>query len=143
MPLAEARLQIQAASGVLLCKRTIDWRIRECTGRVSSASAGIAFDLLIASVHDSAAVIVLSARNAERVAPHWVAALRETFGTPDHQPQPHDQVKWQWIRAGKMLRVVERKSGGRWETTVTLTHGPLLDGLGPTQRKRPDPKVRP
>jgi hypothetical protein len=137
MPLLEAGARIRNGSGSLSCKPTHDWRMRECTGKTRSSNPAASFEVLVASVHDSAAVIVLSTWGTNRAASGWVSALTKSFGRPNHKKQPGGQSTWQWIRASKMLRVVERKTGGVWEASVTLTHGPLLDGLGPTQREKP------
>jgi hypothetical protein len=134
MPLTDAVSRIRACRGTLTCRPTTDPRMRDCTGilpRVGETS----FQLLISSVHDSAAVIVLSLTGATGVA-RWVADLTREFGRPNHRQQG-TQSSWQWIRDRKMLRVAERSAAGRREASVTLTHGPLLDGLGPTERQRP------
>lgn len=138
MPVRDAVAHIRGSAGSLSCKPTLDWRMRDCTGQVTLAGLRAPFDVLISSIHDSAAVIVLSTRSADRLAAPWVARLTEELGRPNQQRQPGGASSWQWIRAGKMLRVIERKSAGRWETSVTLTHGPLLDGLGPTQKQKPE-----
>ena len=38
----------------------------------------------------------------------------------------------------KDLDSIKGFAGDDVETSVTLTHGPLLDGLGPPERKKPD-----
>lgn len=134
--MAEAVARIKASGGTLTCKATLDWRMRDCTGSLKLPALPL-LEVLVSSVHDSAAVIVLSLHGTAELASHWVAALTRSFGNPNHHGRPGGRAGWQWIRAGTMLRVAERKLAGAWETSVTLTHGPLLDGLGPTQRKPP------
>ena len=136
MPVPEAESFIRSSSGTLSCKTTLDWRMRDCTGRLRLAGSASAFEVLVSSVRDSSAVIVLSAKGVDRVATPWITELTERFGRPDYKQQS-GQATWQWVRSGRMLRVIERKTAGQWETSVTLTHGPLLDGLGETQRQRP------
>jgi len=136
MPVAEATDLIKASAGALGCKATPDWRMRDCTGSLRLPDLPRS-GVLLSSVHDSAAVIVLSFRSAAELVSRWIPALSERFGTPNQQGSPGKPRSWQWIKTGTMLRVVQRKSGGAWEASVTLTHGPLLDGLGPTQRKPP------
>lgn len=128
MPVANAGSLIRAARGMLSCKPTTDSRMRECTGQLPRAGSPVPFDVLISSVQDSSAVIVLSLRGGAGVS-RWVADLTRRFGRPN-QRQQGTQSSWQWIRDQKMLRVVERRAGGSREASVTLTHGPLLDGLG-------------
>ncbi|HEV8598354.1 MAG TPA: hypothetical protein VGQ69_03255 [Gemmatimonadales bacterium] len=131
MPVSEAGSLIRASRGILVCKATSDSRMRECTGRLPRPGLSTVFEVLISSVHDSSAVIVFSLRGGAGVS-RWVTDLTRQFGRPNHRQQGN-QSSWQWIRDRKMLRVVERRTGGTRETSVTLTHGPLLDGLGAPQ----------
>ena len=94
--------------------------------------------VLISSVHDSAAVIVLSGKPPSDEARGWVEDLTMDFGRPNHRVSAESQHSWQWIRRGRMIRVVARLVGDTLEASVTLTHGPLLDGLGPPEIKKPD-----
>jgi hypothetical protein len=128
MPVSEAVSRIRASRGTLICRSTTDPRLRDCTGQLPRAGQPSSFQLLISSVHDSAAVIVLSLTGATSVS-RWVTELTREFGRPNRRQQG-TQSSWQWIRDRKMLRVTERSTGGRREASVTLTHGPLLDGLG-------------
>ena len=136
MPVAEAAKRLTTSGGTLSCRATLDWRMRDCTGSVRLPELP-RLEILVSSVHDSAAVIVLSFHGPAELASRWIRSLTESFGTPNVQGRPGKPRSWQWIRTGTMLRVAERKSAGAWETSVTLTHGLLLDGLGPTQRKPP------
>ena len=128
MPVADAGALIRAARGMLVCKATSDSRMRDCTGQLPRSGATAPFEVLISSVKDSSAVMVFSVQGSAGV-PRWVAELTRQFGRPNHRRQG-GQSSWQWIRDRKMLRVVERKSGASREASITLTHGPLLDGLG-------------
>jgi hypothetical protein len=128
MPVADAVSRIRANGGGLTCKSTTDARMRDCTGQMPRAGQSPPFQVLLSSVHDSAAVIVLSLAGATGVS-RWVADLTRQFGRPNYR-QRGTQSSWQWIRNRRMLRVAERKSGATREASVTLTHGPLLDGLG-------------
>jgi len=143
MPVTEAVSLIRKSKGALTCKATADSRMRDCTGRVSTPETGTPLELLISSVHDSAAVIVFSLHGGTGPVARWVAALTTQFGRPNRQQHPGGRSSWQWIRARTMLRVAQRGSGPQAEASITLTHGPLLDGLGPAQSKRPDAEVRP
>jgi hypothetical protein len=128
MPVREAGSLIRAARGMLVCKTTTDSRMRDCTGQLPQADVAAPFEVLISSVQDSSAVIVFSLRGGAG-ASRWVAELTRRFGRPNLKQQG-SQTTWQWIRERKMLRVVERRGAGGREASVTLTHGPLLDGLG-------------
>ena len=130
MLVADARAKIVAGGGRLSCKATTDQRMKDCTGTLPAHGALPAFELLISSIKDSSAVIVFSTSGSRRFSTTWVKQLTESFGRPNHDDRPKALSSWQWIRQSRMLRVVERKKGVRWEASVTLTHGPLLDGLG-------------
>ncbi len=138
MPVTEAVSLIRAGKGTLTCKATADSRMRDCTGRISVHEMDTPLELLIASVHDSAAVIVFSLHGGMAPVAKWVTGLAAQFGRPNRQQHPGGRSSWQWIRAGRMLRVAQRGSGQQAEASITLTHGPLLDGLGPSENKRPE-----
>lgn len=127
MPVADAGSVLRGGRGYLSCKETTDRRMRECTGELPRQQGAAPFQVLISSVHDSAAVIVISVRGVG--VSRWVTELSRQFGRPN-QRQQGNQSTWQWIRDRKMLRVIERRSGTVREASITLTHGPLLDGLG-------------
>ena len=135
MPVSDAVSLIRAAKGSLTCKSTTDARMKDCTGVLPESALAPSLDVLISSIKDSAAVIVFSHHGGTSPVTRWVTALTRSFGRPNHQ-EGSSQSTWQWIRAGTMLRVVQRNLGARREASVTLTHGPLLDGLGSTPASR-------
>lgn len=138
MPLPQATALINSVHGRLTCRASSDPRIRECTGFIPEQGVTRPLEVLISSVHDSAAVIVLSGTPPPDLARTWIEGLTIEFGRPAHSAAPATQHTWQWVRRGRMLRVIVRSAGDDVETSVTLTHGPLLDGLGPPERKKPD-----
>ena len=146
MPMSEARALATQAGGSLTCKATTDPRLRECTGIFPFPKVIPPFKILISSVRDTAAVIVLTANVKESDAREWARALTQDFGTPNHKRDQRVSESWQWIRKGQMLRLLQHEGGGILETAVTLTDGPLLDALGPPpslqkappKRKKPD-----
>lgn len=138
MAIADARAVIVAAGGTLACKPTTDPRMRECTGSMPNRNLAAPFRVLISSIYDSAAVIVLSGAPSEEGARAWIDALTAEFGTPNRERQPGGRGSWQWIRRSQMLRVILRGNRNTAETAITLTDGPLLDGLGGVQTRKPD-----
>ncbi|SRR6266542_409912 len=140
MPVAHARSLIREACGRLDCRPTTDPRMRECNGSfpVRADAPGESASVLLASVHDSAAVIVVSRHPAESELKKWVTALTEDFGIPNRQVGPGAQASWEWIRHRQKLVVAQRREDNRLASSVTLTDGPLLDGLGPPKRKGPN-----
>ena len=144
MPLSEVRALAQSAGGSLTCKATTDPRLRECTGAVPGSRSYPAFALLVSSVRDTAAVIVLTARVTGKEAREWVGDLTRDFGTPSHRTDRRSSESWQWVRKGQMLRVIGQTTGAVREVAVTLTDGPLLDALGPppSLRTAPVPKKK-
>ena len=140
MPVAHVRSLIREAGGTLECRSTTDARMRECNGvfPVRAVAPGESASVLLASVHDSAAVIVVSRYPAESELEGWVTALTEDFGIPNRQVGPGAQASWEWIRHRQKLVVAQRREDNRLASSVTLTDGPLLDGLGPPKRKGPN-----
>jgi hypothetical protein len=138
MPMARAIELIRAGGGALSCRGSSDPRIRECTGSLPARRFARPLTVLISSIHDSAAVIVLSGAPPAELARGWIEDLTLDFGEPDHKVSPPSQHTWQWVRRRRMLRVNARTAGDSLEASVILTHGPLLDGLGPAKRTKPD-----
>jgi hypothetical protein len=131
MPMSEARWLVTSAGGSLTCKATTDPRLCECTGVMPSPKPGSSFKLLISSVRDTAAVIVLTASVKQSQTRGWAHHLTQEFGAPNHRSDYRQSESWQWIRKGQMLRLIQHREGETRETAVTLTDGPLLDALGP------------
>ncbi len=140
MPMSEAHSLATAAGGTLGCKATTDVRLRECNGSLPFPKATPRFSVLISSVRDTAAVIVLTATVKESDTREWAGTLTREFGTPIHKSKHRSSESWQWVRKGQMLRVILHQAQGMTETAVTLTDGPLLDALGPPapQKQKPD-----
>lgn len=138
MAVADARGLIIKAGGSLSCKKTSDTRLRECTGAMPLPSQPKPSALLVSSIRDSVGVIVLTTNISEDATREWVRTLTRDLGTPNHKRDRGSRESWQWIRRGQMLRVVLQRVGKQFETAVTLTHGPLLDALGPPENKKPD-----
>jgi len=138
MPVTQAAAMIESTRGTLTCRPSTDPRIRECTGFIPERGVSRPLGVLISSVNDSAAIIVLSGTPSPELARTWIEDLTIDFGRPGYSAAPATQHTWQWVRRGRMLRVIVRNPGDTFEASVTLTHGPLLDGLGPAKRKKPD-----
>jgi len=137
MAVADARSLITKSGGWLSCKKTTDSRLRECTGTMPFPGLVRPLSLLVSSIRDSVGVIVLSTNMSEGDARDWVRALTQDLGKPNYKDR-QTRESWQWIRRGQMLRVVMQGAGVHLETAFTLTHGPLLDALGPPENKKPD-----
>jgi len=138
MPVAEVQSFLRSSRVNLDCQPSSDPRMKECTAKLPLPGVDGGLAILISSVNDSAAVLVFTARGMQTLGQQWELALTEDFGKPKREDQPGIQASWQWIRKGQMLRVVQRKAESTLESSVTLTDGPLLDGLGPPKIKRPN-----
>jgi hypothetical protein len=138
MPMSGAVELIRTGGGTLSCRGSSDPRIRECTGSLPTRLISRPLRVLISSVHDSAAVIVLSGAPPAELARGWIEDLTIDFGEPEHRVTPGAQHTWQWVRRSRMLRVNARTADDSLEASVILTHGPLLDGLGPPKKAKPD-----
>ena len=139
MPVSRAATLIKSSHGTFSCRKSSDSRIAECTGVLPYPGLDRPLDVLISSINDSAAVIVFSGRPREEVAREWALDLTRNLGEPRQSlRQPGAQVIREWIKRGRMIRLVQRNPGSGRETSVTLTHGPLLDGLPPPKTRAPD-----
>lgn len=138
MPLKQAEQLIRDREGTLQCRGSSDRRIRECTGMLPYPGVDRPLSVLISSIRDSAAVIVLSGILPSDTARTWIEDLAIDFGRPNHVSEAGVQDSWQWIRRSRMLRVTVRWPGPSFEAAVTLTDGPLLDGLGSPEKQKPD-----
>lgn len=139
MPVSRAAALIRSARGSFSCRKSSDARITECTGLLPFPGVDRPLEVLISSINDSAAVIVFSGRPGDEVTRTWAEDLTRTLGEPARTLRsPGAQDIRQWVRRGRMLRLVQRTPEGRRETSITLTHGPLLDGLNPPKIKAPD-----
>jgi hypothetical protein len=144
MPVAQARALIRAAGGSLECRMTSDPRMHECNGflPILQQAARETVSVLVSSVRDSAAVIVVSRHRGADEPTGLVATLTADFGTPNRQVGPGAQASWEWIRRGQKLVVAQRREENRLASSVTLTDGPLLDGLGSPKLKGPTRPLR-
>ena len=90
------------------------------------------------SVADTVRQVRVSTDGEARVAPHWLAALREDYGAPKHDVEFGKQQSWEWSRAGETLLLVERiLPGANVSTSVTLGTSPLITTTLSPESKRP------
>jgi hypothetical protein len=111
----------------------------ECTGSVRLVREGQRFSLIVSAVNDSAAVVILTGSASRDSVADWAESIAMVQGQVpprDHGPQ----LIWQWVRYRQMLRLIHRQEGSGNVTTITLTDGPLLDGLGAPQRRLRPPR---
>jgi hypothetical protein len=139
MPVRQAAALIKTARGTLTCRGASDPRMAECTGILPFPGLDRPLEVLISSINDSAAVIVFSGHPGDEVARTWTVNLTRSLGEPRLSlRQPGAQVIREWVRRGRMIRLVQRNPGNGRETSITLTHGPLLDGLPQPKTRAPD-----
>ncbi|MGH7559567.1 MAG: hypothetical protein ACRENB_00960 [Gemmatimonadales bacterium] len=129
LPVSELRGVVRTLGGSLACRPSRDARIGECTGSLRFQPRGPRFSLIVAAVRDSAAVVILTAPVPPDSVAAWVEAIEPFQGRVEPRSRG-PQRTWQWVRRRQMLRVIQRRENGRHVATVTLTDGPLLDGLG-------------
>ena len=139
LPLADLRSRVRGLSGTLTCRPARDPRIDECTGSVRLDPRGRPYALIVSSIHDSAAVLILNGTGTRDSATAWADSIMKVQGrvTPRDRGQ---QRTWQWVRYRQMLRLIHRRDQPASVLTVTLTDGPLLDNLGaPIEARRQPP----
>jgi hypothetical protein len=95
------------------------------------------FSLIVSSVRDSAAVVILTGPAPRDTVADWAESIAWVQGRVLPRSRG-PQLIWQWVRYRQMLRLIHRQEGSGAVLTVTLTDGPLLDNLGaPEFRVRP------
>lgn len=125
----ELRHRIRELGGTLTCRPSRDPRLDECTGSFRPAPGGPLTAVIVSSVRDSAAVLIASGSASRETVAAWADSLALTQGVVRPRDRGPQRV-WQWVRRRQMLRLIHRREGSADVLTVTLTDGPLLDGLG-------------
>jgi len=137
LPIPDLRSRVRELSGTLSCRPSRDPRLDECMGSVQLASGGPHFSLIVSSVRDSAAVLILTGPALRDTVADWAESIAWVQGRVSPRSRG-PQLIWQWVRYRQMLRLIHRQEGSGNVLTVTLTDGPLLDNLGaPENRLRP------
>lgn len=137
IPIPDLRGHVRDLSGTLSCRPSRDPRLDECTGSVRLVPGGPHFSLIVSSIRDSAAVVILTGAVPRDTVADWAASIAWVQGQVSPRTRG-PQVIWQWVRYRQMLRLIHRQEGSGNVLTVTLTDGPLLDNLGaPVFRLRP------
>jgi hypothetical protein len=136
VPIRKLSARVGKLGGTLSCRPAKDPRLEECTGSVRFVQGGPRFSLIVSSVRDSAAVVILSGAASRDTAASWAdsIAVRQGHVTPRNRGQ---QRTWQWVRYRQMLRLIHRREDSASVLTITLTDGPLLDNLGAPLQGRP------
>ena len=137
VPIPELRARVRDLAGTLSCRPSRDARLDECTGSVRLVSGGPPFSLIVSSIRDSAAVVILTGTVPRDTVADWAASIAWVQGRVSPRTRG-PQLIWQWVRYRQMLRLIHRQEGSGNVMTVTLTDGPLLDNLGAQEfRVRP------
>lgn len=114
--------------GALRCRPTREPRITACSGQFSRSGATLT--TTISLVDGRIGIALISTRlPAGRIA-DWHAELVGRYGAAAPSRRP-GQESFQWIRAGRMLRLTVRREPGGLTASVSLLDGALLDGLPP------------
>jgi hypothetical protein len=137
VPIPDLRARVRDLAGTLSCRPSRDPRLDECTGSLRLVPGGPRFSLIVSSIRDSAAVVILTGAAPRDTVADWAASIAWIQGRVSPRTRG-PQVIWQWVRYRQMLRLIHRQEGSGNVITVTLTDGPLLDNLGAQEfRLRP------
>lgn len=137
VPIPDLRSRVRDLAGTLSCRPSRDPRLDECTGSVRLFPGAPHFSLIVSSVRDSAAVVILTGPAPRDTVADWAESIAWVQGRVLPRSRG-PQLIWQWVRYRQMLRLIHRQEGSGAVLTVTLTDGPLLDNLGaPEFRVRP------
>jgi hypothetical protein len=124
--------RVAELGGRLECKGSaVDRRFAECSAVLKRAPDGRHWNLLASMVDGNAAILLLTAPfDAPRLTA-FREELTQALGRPNLNSRG-GQDSFEWVRAGRMLRLTSRHQGGRLEVAVSLVEGRLLDQLTPT-----------
>lgn len=137
VPIPDLRARVRDLDGTLSCRPSRDPRLDECTGAVRLVAGGPRFSLIVSSIRDSAAVVILTGTAPRDTVADMAASIAWVQGRVTPRARG-PQLVWQWVRYRQMLRLIHRQEGSGNVMTVTLTDGPLLDNLGAQEfRLRP------
>jgi len=126
---AAAEAAVRNQRGRWSCRQSaVDPRFTECLGSIAPVGEP-PLDLTASLVHDSVAVLLLSGTVADADLRRWRAHLDARIG-PATERHAQGQTVWQWVRAGRMIRITSRAEGGTQRASISLVDGRLLDGLG-------------
>ena len=135
IPRAALEERVARLGGRLACKTSgVDSRFAECTTVLPHAPDGRRWSLLASLVDGSAAILLLTAPFDAKELVSFREELTGTLGRPNLR-QRADQESFEWIRAGKMMRLTSRRGDGRLKVSVSLLQGDLLDPLGKKDRQ--------
>lgn len=125
----ELKERVAKLGGSLNCRNSArDSRFAECTAGLTKTPDGRPWQLLASLIQDSAAVILVSVGSSAPEVARLREALAEELGRPNLRRQA-DQEAYEWVRAGRMMRLTARSEAGRVTMSVSLVEGSLLDGL--------------
>jgi hypothetical protein len=129
--LVQSDLQERVAKlgGKMSCRTsTVDRRFAECTAMLSGAPDGRRWELLASLIDGTSAVILLKTGVSEREVEQLKSSLTTELGRPNYRKQG-EQQSFEWIRAGRMMRLTSRPERGRVQLSVSLVEGSVLDAL--------------
>jgi hypothetical protein len=125
---ADAEAHLATVGGSWRCTASRDPRITDCRGAMPSAAGTL--DLTASLVDGQLAILLLSGPVGRETLGVWRDGLETVYGSVTPRTD-HGQETWQWIRRRQMLRLTTRLEAGMRVVSVSLTDGPLLDGLNP------------
>jgi hypothetical protein len=124
----ELRDDVAKLGGRLSCKAsTTDPRFTECTAAFND-SGSLRWDLRASLVDSTSAVILLKTTASKDELTSLRTTLTKSLGRPNYRQQA-GQTSYEWIRAGRMMRLTSRTEKGALQLAVSLVDGAALDAL--------------
>lgn len=127
---AELQESVAKAGGKTTCRTsTVDPRVSECTATLTRTPDHRTWAMTASAVDGTTGMLMLRTTTD----PRGFDALREEwtarFGRPNLKHMPNLE-SYQWIRGGRMLKLAGVNVRGRYEVTVSVVEGAILDRLG-------------
>jgi hypothetical protein len=135
MTVGEAAALARRLGGDFTCRTSRrDRRVEECRGRAAGPEMGGPVTLWGSAVDGVLGILTISADVAPDQLDAWRSHLELHHGTVDARVQG-PQWMLQWVRRGTMIRLTWRIRRGERRASVSLVHGPTLDGWGASRRE--------
>lgn len=135
LPEIAARLE-RLGGGPLHCSQaTVDPRITECRGFLSSPELGGGVELWLSAIDSVSGVLTVSGPVAPDQLDGWRRALERRYGRVGARVQG-PQWSMEWVRRGRMIRLTWRIEHGAKVASVALVDGRVLDAWGRERARR-------
>ncbi len=129
IPQSELQDRVAKLGSRLSCKvSTVDRRFAECTATIDQVAERHRWELRASLVDTTSAVILLKTSVTAKELDTIRNGLAQSLGRPNYRKQG-SQTSYEWVRAGRMMRLTSRTDRDGLQLSVSLVDGGVLDAL--------------